>query len=271
MEIAKAVVLGIVQGTTEFIPISSSGHLVLVPWLLGWENPGLAFDAIVHWGTLLAVLAFFAQDIRCILVAMWRDLLTGTPWATSEARLGWFIALGTVPAALAGLLLESTFEQLFGRPVWVAGFLLVTGLLLVVSERLHTRSRGLESLTVVDALLIGTAQALAITPGISRSGATIAAGLVRHLDRPAAARYSFLLMIPAVFGAGLLQTVDLWRAGVNGDVLISVVAGFVAAAVSGYLSIGFLLRYLQRASLHLFACWCWAFGLLCLIVAWWRG
>ncbi len=271
MDIAKAVVLGIVQGATEFIPVSSSGHLVLVPWLLGWENPGLAFDAIVHWGTLLAVFTFFAEDLRRIVVAVVGGLVSRQPFATSDARLGWFIAVGTVPAVLAGLLLESTFEQLFGRPVWVAAFLLVTGLLLVVSERLHTRNRGLETLTVADALFIGIAQALAITPGISRSGSTIAAGLVRHLERAAAARYSFLLMTPVVFGAGLLQTVKLLQAGVNKSELVPVAAGFVAAAVTGYLAIGFLLRYLQRASLHVFAYWCWLFGFVCLMVAWWRG
>ncbi|MDQ7029859.1 MAG: undecaprenyl-diphosphate phosphatase [Ardenticatenia bacterium] len=160
-------------------------------------------------------LAFFAEDIRRIVVAVVAGLLVRRPLGTPEARLGWFVALGTVPAALAGLTLESLFEELFGRPTWVAFFLIGTGFLLVGSERLHGRDRGLDTLSAQDALLIGVAQALAITPGISRSGATIAAGLVRNLERAAAARFSFLLIVPAVFGAGLLQTVDLWRAGLS--------------------------------------------------------
>ncbi len=270
MSIVQAIVLGILQGATEFIPVSSSGHLVLVPWLLGWENPGLAFDAIVHWGTLVAVLAFFAEDIRRIVVAVVAGVFTRRPLATPEARLGWFVALGTVPAGVAGVTLEATFEELFGRPAWVAAFLMGTGVLLVTSERLHNRNRPLESLSAWDALIIGAAQALAITPGISRSGATIAAGLVRNLERAAAARFSFLLIVPAVFGAGLLQTAELWRAGLSGAEWVPIVAGFVAAAVTGYLAIGFLLRYLQRAGLHVFAYWCWAFGLFSLLVAWWR-
>jgi undecaprenyl-diphosphatase len=262
--------MGIVQGATEFIPVSSSGHLVLVPWLLGWEPFGLTFDVIIHWGTLVGVVVYFWHDLVNITTGVLRGLAQRQPFATLDARLGWLIVLATIPAVIAGLLFEDQFEALFARPSWVAFFLLVTGGLLWLSESLGRRVRNLESVTTLDAFLIGVAQMASITPGISRSGATIAMGLVRGLERPAAARFSFLMMVPIVFGAGLLKFVQLVQEGPTGETIVLLVTGFVAAAITGYLCIAFLLRFLATHSVRTFAVYTWLFGSLCLIIAQFR-
>jgi undecaprenyl-diphosphatase len=312
MNMLHAFLLGILQGATEFLPVSSSGHLVLVPWLLGWDSPGLAFDAVVHWGTALAVVAYFWREwvslvtaaFRCLRLSIPRRLrregpagpsraapaVTGRfpggerasgaeaaagpsqrPAADSQARLAWLILLGTLPAALAGWLLEDFFERMFARPVAAAAFLLVTAALLTASERLGRRARGLEALAWPDALLVGLAQALAIFPGISRSGATIAAGLGRGLRREPAARFSFLLATPIILGAGLLKVVDLAQVGGLAAQAPTLAVGFVAAGVVGFGCIHLLLRYLQRRRLYPFAIYCAALGVACLLVALARG
>jgi undecaprenyl-diphosphatase len=292
VQLFQAIVLGILQGATEFLPVSSSGHLVLVPWLLGWPAPGLAFDAVVHWGTALAVVAYFWRDWVSLVGAAFRSLraltlrrpqisqdgagsatgATAEPWPGSdEARLAWFILLGTVPAALIGWLLEDFFEGMFGRPGAAAAFLLVTAALLTASERLGRRERDLDTLTWFDALLVGLAQALAIFPGISRSGATIAAGLGRGLRREPAARFSFLLATPVILGAGLLKVVDLAHMGGLAAQAPTLVVGFLAAGVVGFGCIHFLLRYLQRRRLYPFAIYCAAVGIACLSVVLVRG
>lgn len=269
MDLLQAILLGLLQGITEFIPVSSSGHLVLVPWLLGWPEPELVFDTVVHWGTLLAVLAFFWRDWLALITAWLRGLFRWD-WTEPEARLMWLLIVGTIPAALLGYLLDDFFESLFGQPVWVSVFLLVTAGLLALSERLGSRTRETRDLRWLDSLLIGLGQAAAIAPGISRSGATIASGLFRGLERPAAARFSFLLSTPIILGAGLFQLLGLASAP---DPLAQVpvlVAGFLAAAISGYVCIWALLRYLQRGRLYPFAVYCAYVGICCLIVAWLR-
>lgn len=293
MNLIQAFFLGILQGATEFLPVSSSGHLVLVPWLLGWPAPGLAFDALVHWGTALAIVVYFWRDWVALVRAALRSLLVlvrprvrraqadesvSEPQAATlpsteqaEARLAWLIILGTVPAALVGWLLEDLFEGMFARPVAAAAFLLVTAALLTASERFGRRERGLDTLTWRDALLVGLAQALAILPGLSRSGATIAAGLARGLKREQAARFSFLLATPIILGAGLLKLVDLAQVGGLAAQVPVLVAGFLAAGLVGFGCIHFLLRYLQRRRLYPFAIYCAAAGLACLLVALVRG
>ncbi|HEX8683087.1 MAG TPA: undecaprenyl-diphosphatase UppP [Ardenticatenaceae bacterium] len=270
MDLLQAIVLGIVQGATEFIPVSSSAHLVLVPWLLGWQSPGLLFDLMAHWGTLLAVVAYFRRDLLDIVSSVFRDLARGKPFASTDSRLGWLIVLATIPAVVLGYLFKDQFEALFGRPTLVAGFLLLTGVILWVSESLGRRVRDLDSIKVPDALLIGLAQAAAITPGISRSGSTIGMGLVRGLERPAAARFSFLMMIPVVFGAGLLQLLDVMDEGISDGAVLMMAAGFLAAAITGYVCIAFLISFLARRSVRSFAIYCWLFGAACLLVAWVR-
>ena len=270
MNLFQALVLGVLQGATEFLPVSSSGHLVLLPWLLGWDSPSLAFDAVVHWGTALAVIVYFWRDWITIAQAVFRSLLDRS-LADSQARLAWFIVLGTIPAALIGYLLNDFFESMFGRPAAAAGFLLVTAVILALSERLGRRERGLDTLTWRDALLVGLAQALAILPGISRSGSTIAAGLARGLRRKPAARFSFLLATPIILGAGLLQVLDLVQMGGWAGQAPALVVGFVAAGAVGLSCIHFLMRYLQHRRLYPFAVYCAVAGVVCLLVPLVRG
>jgi undecaprenyl-diphosphatase len=271
MNTLQAIVLGIVQGATEFIPISSSGHLVLVPWLLRWPEPGLTFATTMHLGTLAATLAYFWKDLLGMMRAVVTGLVRRAPWDAPESRLAWLIVLGTIPAAVLGFLLEDFFESIFSAPVTVAVLLLVTGLLLALSERLGQRERSLESLRWDDALLVGLAQATAILPGISRSGATIAAGLARSTRREASARFSFLLAIPVILGGGLLELLKLVQTGGGTAQTPGLVAGFAAAAVSGYFCIHFLLRYLREHRLYVFSAYCWIFGAACLLVAFLGG
>jgi undecaprenyl-diphosphatase len=278
----QALLLGILQGATEFLPVSSSGHLVLVPWLLGWPASSLTFDAVVHWGTAVAVIAYFWRDwvalVGAAIKSANRQIGKSANWQigksanpTSEAGRVWLILLGTVPAALIGYLLEDFFEEMFARPIAAAGFLLITAALLAASERLGRRQRDLDTLNWLDALLVGLAQALAIFPGISRSGSTIAAGLARGLRRESAARFSFLLATPIILGAGLLKVADLAQAGGLAAQAPVLVAGFASAGVVGFGCIHFLLRYLQRRPLYPFAIYCAAGGIVCLLVAIARG
>ncbi len=257
--------MGVLQGLTEFLPISSSGHLVIVPWLLGWPAASLTFDALVHWGTLLAVLVYFRRDVvyyvRAALLSLrYRSL------DVPGARVAWAVAVGTLPGMVAGVALESEFEELFHAPRAAAGFLLVTAALLVGSEWVGKRTRSLESVGLMDGVLIGIGQALAITPGISRSGATIAVGLGRGLQRDAAARFSFLLGIPIILGAGLFQLKDVMMATGEHEPLPLLVLGFAAAMISGYLAIHSLLQYVRRHSLYVFAAYCALFGVAVLIL-----
>ncbi len=266
MDPLQAIVLGVVQGLTEFIPVSSSGHLVLVPWLLHWQKPGLVFDTTLHLGTLAALVVYFWGDLWAILLS-WLRGWRGLRWQEPAGRLGWLLVVGTLPAVVIGLLLEEQFEALFGQPRFVAVALLITGTVLAFTERVSRRQIGPEKLGFGGALLVGLAQAAAITPGISRSGATIAAGLGLGLTRTGAARFSFLLGVPVIAGAGLSQLVQMVRGvepnGVGAEMLA---VGFLAAAVSGYLCVWFLLSYLQRGTLYGFAAYCWAVGLAAVVL-----
>ncbi|HID61456.1 MAG TPA: undecaprenyl-diphosphatase UppP [Anaerolineae bacterium] len=266
MDIVQAIILGLVQGASEFVPISSSAHLVLVPWLLGWPQPGLVFDTVVHWGTLVAVLAYFWRDFIA-LAGAWGRSLARRNLGEPEARIAWLLIVGTMPAALMGYVGEDLFESLFAAPARVAGLLLVTGLILALSEWLGQRRKEPHQLSFLDSVIIGFAQGCAIAPGISRSGATMAAGLFCGLKREAAARYSFLLATPIIFGAGLLKLLDLFKMGNVAAHLPPLVLGFLAAAISGYLCIRFLLAYLQRGKLYVFAIYCWLAGSACLMIA----
>ncbi len=283
MLLFQALILGILQGATEFIPVSSSGHLVLVPWLLRWEQAGLAFNAVVHWGTALAVIIYFREDWVLLIGAALRSLSDlgyrllggaagrpqphGNPTDAAHRSLVWLLVLGTVPGALIGYLFDDFFEQMFSRPVAAAGFLLVTAALLAGSERWGRRDRKLAELGWVDAVVIGLAQGLAIFPGISRSGATIAAGLSRGVEREPAARFSFLLATPIIVGAGSLQVIELIRRGGLVDQAPILIAGFIAAALVGFGCIHFLLRYLENRRLYPFAVYCTLASILSLSLA----
>jgi undecaprenyl-diphosphatase len=271
LELLKAIVLGIVQGLTEFIPVSSSAHLVITPWLLGWPPQSLFYDLVLHWGTLVAVFAVFWRDFWAITVAVLRSFVTRS-LADPEARLGWLIVIGSIPAVLAGFFFNDFFEALFADPFATGRDLVITALLLAGSEWLIRRSqqqRDLKQLNLVDTIVIGIAQAVALWPGISRSGSTIAAGLVRGIRRDDAARFSFLLGTPAILGAGLLQLVDVLQAD-SGAVATQVpvlVIGFVVSAITGYASIRFLLSYLRTHNLYIFAAYCLVVGVGVMILA----
>ena len=266
MSLIQALLLGLLQGSTEFLPVSSSGHLVLVPWMLGWPAPGLPFDVLVHWGTAFAVVGYFWQDWVALLRGG-RSALRSRSLADPQARLLALLLVATVPAVLLGGLCESFFERMFARPVAAAGFLLVTAGVLVLGEltlrRRPTREKG-AALSWMDALLIGLAQAAAIFPGISRSGSTIAAGMGRGLGRESAARFSFLLAAPIILGAGAVQLMDLAQSGGLVAQAPVLAVGFLAALLSGLGCIHFLLRYLRRRSLYPFALYCALFGVAAL-------
>ncbi len=271
MNIFQALILGIVQGATEFAPVSSSAHLVLVPWWLGWNIPDLVFDTTLHLGTLIAVVLFFYRDLWDIITA-WVAALFQPSQRTYTAMLGWWIILGTIPAALAGVFLKDFFESVFSSPAAVAALLILTGIILALAERFSELWRELPDLLWLDALLIGVSQALAILPGISRSGATISTGLWRGLKREHAARFSFLLSIPIILGTGLKQLFDLVRhpaaaaaAQGAGTGALELLIGALAAVVVGLLVIRYLLKYLQRGTLYPFAAYCWAAGLISLV------
>jgi undecaprenyl-diphosphatase len=244
MELAAAALLGVVQGLTEFLPISSSAHLILVPWLLGWEPKGLAFDVSLHVGTALAVLVYFRAD----WIALGREavlgLLHGAPPANRRRKLAWCLVVGVLPAAAAGLFLADRIEEKLRSPLVTVVTLIAFGLVLYHADRRGRRSRDMESVGWGDAVAIGLAQALALVPGVSRSGITISAGLLLGLDRPAATRFSFLLATPVIVGAGALEAAQLFAASAAIDWAVFG-AGTVAAAVTGLLCIKYFLRYVR--------------------------
>ena len=259
MDLLQAVVLGIVQGLTEFLPISSSAHLIIVPLLLGWPQPGLAFDMALHLGTLVAVFSYFWRDLTAMALALPRGLRAGRPLADPHARLAIWLIAGSIPAGLAGLLLENAVEQHFYTDaglerglVVIAVAMILLALLLWLAERAAANARDLKDIRLRDALVIGLAQAVALVPGVSRSGSTLTAGLMCGLTRPAAARFSFLLGTPLILLAGLKELVDVARSGLSAGDYLPFAAGFMSSAVVGYLCIAFLLRYLQVRTTAIF-------------------
>ena len=267
MSLLEALFLGLVQGATEFLPISSSGHLLLVPAVFGLPEPDLNMIAIAHLGTLLAVLVYFRRDLLRIALSTLAGLAGGRPMGTPDARLGWYIVVGSIPAAVLGLSFEDTLDETLGTADFAAMFLLLTAALLVLGETLRGGGRrGLSEMGWRDAIVIGFAQALALLPGVSRSGSTIVAGMLCGLGREAAARYSFLLGTPVIFGAGLLATLDLLEDPTLDQQIAGLGLTFAAAAVSGYACIHFLMRWIRTRSLLPFAAYCAGFGLLYLLV-----
>jgi undecaprenyl-diphosphatase len=252
--IYQAVILGIVQGLTEFLPVSSTAHLILVPLFLGFPDPGLAFDVALHLGTLAAVFWYFAADVGRLARAFFRSLRRRDLRGDPEQRLAWLLILGSVPAAALGLALERHIETTFRGPLVIAAALAGVAVVLFIADRLAARARRLKDLGVVDALAIGLGQALALVPGVSRSGATITAGILRGLSRDEAARFAFLLGIPIILGSALAKLAkerDAWLGGWD-DALAPLVAGIAASAATGYLAIAFLLRYVRKNDFTLF-------------------
>jgi undecaprenyl-diphosphatase len=268
VSLLEAIVLGIVQGLTEFLPISSTGHLRIVPAFAGWEDPGAAFTAVTQLGTMAAVLLYFRDDLRRIARAWLRSLREPAVRRELDARLGWYIVLGTVPIGIFGVLFKDQIET-GARDLYLIGTaLIVLGLVLLLAEHVGTRQRHIEDIDSRDGFTVGCAQALALIPGVSRSGATITAGLFMGLDRTAAARFSFLLSIPAVVLSGLLELGSI-LSGEEGEhtSLFALIVATVLAFVVGYASIAFLLRYLERHSTVVFVIYRVALGALVLVLA----
>lgn len=265
MDALQAIVLGVVQGLTEFLPISSSGHLRIVPALFGWDDPGTAFTAVVQLGTMAAVLIYFRHDLWRIGRAWVQSLRNEEMRRTLDARMGWYILVGTIPICVFGLLFSSPIENELRDLYLVGTLLIVFGFVMLAADRFSKRERTVESLTMRDGVWVGFAQALALVPGVSRSGATISAGLILGLDRPAAARFSFLLSVPAVVLSGLYQLRDI--GGPGGASFELTALAVLLAFVSGYASIAFLLRYLARHGLGIFVAYRVVLGALVLVLA----
>jgi undecaprenyl-diphosphatase len=265
MTLFQAFVLGIVQGLTEFVPISSTGHLVLVPAVFGWEfdpRQAFIFDVLVQWGTLVAVVMYFRRELLTLGRGLYDGLRLGQAFTEPRARLAWLILLSSIPAALAGLLLKSLVEDAINSPLAVSIFLVLNALILFISDRMGQFQRRLQDLEWADSLWIGLAQVLSLFPGISRSGATISGGLFRHLERRDAARFSFLMSIPVMLGAGLIALFDLRGASDASAQVGPLLVGFLVAIVVGYLAIRWLLGFLARRSLMVFSLYCFLVGSL---------
>lgn len=266
MNLIEACALGIVQGITEFLPISSTAHLRVVPALLGWEDPGAAFTAVVQLGTLLAVLVYFAGDMRTMARAALAGLMGGKPLASQEARLAWFIIIGTFPIGLCGLAFKKHIEGEWRSLYVISASLILLGIVLWWAERSATFRREVDQIGWLDSQLIGLAQAVALIPGASRSGTTMTAAMLLGLTRESAARFSFLLGIPAIGAAGLFELRDLLKHGAGGAGLPALAAATLTSAVSGYLAIDLLLRYLRRNTTYLFVWYRIGLGLLLLLL-----
>ncbi|HEY3063260.1 MAG TPA: undecaprenyl-diphosphate phosphatase [Chloroflexota bacterium] len=268
MDLLQAAVLGTVQGLSEFLPISSSGHLIMVPFLQGWPPHSQAFDLALHVGTLVALLWFFWADWLSLIRGFFRGLFSASVRAKDPAwRMALLVLLGSIPAGLIGIVAEKPVETLLRSPALNAGLLIVFGLVLYVADRMGSRKRAMDDLGWPDALTMGLAQALALMPGVSRSGITMTAGLLRGLDRPTAARFSFLLSGPIIGAAALFKL----REGIPSAELAGAAVGAVTSAIVGFVAIGVLLRYLQRNSLTAFVIYRVLFGLLVIGVSAARG
>lgn len=261
MTVFQALVMGIIQGLGEFLPISSSAHLVLAPWVFGWEDPGLSFDVALHMGTLLAVVAFFWRD--------WLELFNEAIIKRSgskKALLFWYLVIATIPGGLAGYILEEQAETVFRNPLLIAVMLIIMGLILYLVDRRAASRKEMNGISLSDSLMIGLSQAFAIIPGVSRSGVTMTAGRALGLTRQTAARFSFLLSAPIIFGAGVMQLKSISP----GDINIAFITGVASSAIVGFLSIGFLLKYLTERSFALFVWYRFIIGLAIIVLVYVR-
>jgi undecaprenyl-diphosphatase len=277
MSIFQALVLALLQGVTELFPVSSLGHTVILPKLLGWnlnqaDPTFLAFVVLLHVGTATALLIYFWRDWLAIVRAVFRSLVDGRMHGTPDERLGWRLIAGTVPAGLVGVLFQKQVQSLFANPRAAAALLIVNGVIMFAGERIRRRAVALEGertrldgLSVRTAVGIGSAQILALLPGISRSGSTMVAGLLADLTHEAAARFAFLLATPIIFGAGVLKIPDLFTPVARPHLPVYLLGG-VAAGVAAFLSVAFLMRYFRVGRLDPFAYYCAAFGILSLIL-----
>jgi len=271
MDVGTGIFLGIVQGLTEFLPISSSGHLVFFQHLFGYSEPELFFDVVLHMGTLVAVCLYFRSDIGSMIAGSWffvKNLSGSAREAVSReqkdhALLTLWVIVGTIPTALIGILFEGPLESLFGSVFAVGIMLVLTGIILGLTRFLPNRFNNRTQVGVLASLAVGCAQGIAVIPGISRSGATIVCGMLFKLERDLAARFSFLLSIPAILGAMLIQLKDVGPARMN---YLSLLAGFFSSALVGLIALKILMGVVRKGKLHYFAPYCWALGLIIIIL-----
>ena len=267
----QAIVLGFVQGATEFIPISSTAHLKAIPVFLGWGDPGVAFSAIIQLGSIAAVLSYFWDDLTQITKGMVQAVVK-SDYDSQNFWLAVGIAVGTIPIVICGLAIKILVPDFDNSPLRsmtsIAIASIIMGLLLGVAEYVGEHKRNFQDLTTKDGIIIGIAQALAIIPGVSRSGSTITVGLFNNLDRATAARFSFLLGIPAITLAGLVEFKDLWSTGISRADLAPLIAGLISSAIFSYLAIAWLIKFLQKRSTWIFVWYRLGFGLIILMSLW---
>lgn len=261
----QAIILGIIQGLTEFLPVSSTAHLILAPWFFGWHDPGLLFDVVLHLGTLTGIIAFFYKDFYMIIHGMVSNYKDSMGKLSIEGRFGWYIIIGTVPAGVAGLAFKDKIETIFRSPHLIAVTLILFGIILWWAETKGRKMRKSHHLNIVDAIIIGIAQAIALIPGVSRSGITITAGLFRNLDRETSARFAFLLSTPIILAGGLLSLLDVYKEGLSSGSIWPLLAGFAASAISGFFAIKYLLLYLSRRKVNVFVYYRIVLGIVILL------
>ena len=269
MNFVHAIILGIIQGLTEFIPVSSTAHLLIGQQLLGIpaDDAMFSFLVIVQLGTIVSLLAFYWKDLLSIARAVISDFrgLRDFGGLKPEAKLGWYIIIATIPALLAGYLLKDAVEALFKRPILQASIRLFSAaMLLTLAELLTRKNRSLSSMTWLDSLIVGLFQIIAVFPGASRSGATISGGMFRGFDRPSAARFAFLMSVPVMLAAGSYEMLDVLKMPNLSEFLPLLALGFVSAAVVGWFAIKWLIDYLSRGSLYVFAIYCAVVGFTCI-------
>lgn len=267
MTVFQAAILGVLQGIAEFLPISSSAHLALAPWLFGWPEPGLAFDVALHVGTLVAVLGYFRREWIALVVAAWEIVRTRRV-ATAEQRRVLYLIVATIPGGIGGLLLNDYAETTFRAPALIATLLIAMGIVLWAVDRAMPQQRSLDDMRWTDALGIGVAQVFALMPGVSRAGATMAAGRAARFDRESAATFSFLMSMPIIAAAAVLKVPHVLR---ETGLTTPLVVGVLASAISGWFAISVLLRYLARHTFDVFAIYRVALGALVLVIAFRRG
>jgi undecaprenyl-diphosphatase len=269
MPLLEVIILGIVQGLTEFLPVSSTAHLALIPWLFGWPDPGLSYDIALHVGTLAAVLIYFFRDWIQIIGQAFGIPVDADPVLKRNRGLLWLLVIGTIPAAIVGFLFQKQAETTLRTPYVIAATMIGIGIVLWLAERAGHRQKDLSHVNFMDSLSIGASQALAVIPGVSRSGITIAAGLFRNLDRESAGRFSFLLSTPVIAGAAAKDMWDLMRheGGIPPEMRSAFLIGIAISAVVGGLTIKFFLSYLKRSGLTVFVLYRIVFGIIVIALA----
>jgi undecaprenyl-diphosphatase len=275
MTIWQLMVLAVVQGLTEFLPVSSTAHLAVIPRLFHWQDPGLAFDVALHVGTLIAVLIYFAPTWnKFVQAVLQRKRFEGADAINHERsidrRLGWFVIVATIPAMISGVLLQRAAETSMRTLPVMGAMMVIVGILMWMAERFGSFSRPLSAINLSDSLSIGIAQAFAVIPGVSRSGSTIAAGVYRGMDRDSATRFSFLLSTPIIAGAAVVEGHHLWKVGIPPEMRLPIVLAILLSGVTGYLSIWGMIRYVRVRSLMVFVIYRLAAGTV-ILAMWYAG